>query len=170
MQMLIIIQTTVINTNVLGAMYVAHAVLNAGMMKAGRGDIVNVSSITGLRAPPMGECSYHTSKTAMEGFSNTLRHELIGTNIRVLVVRPGFVGGDSLFHFTRHGEGDTQGGQGNAVFEGLEPLLPGDVAEAVWAQVNLPERVSLTAVDVVPTAQRSLYVADRDWNKRNGVQ
>lgn len=43
----------VVNTNTLGAMYVAHAVLNAGMLKQGHGDIVNVSSITGLDAPPV---------------------------------------------------------------------------------------------------------------------
>jgi NADP-dependent 3-hydroxy acid dehydrogenase YdfG len=86
----------------------------------------------------------------------------------VLVVRPDYVGGGSLFHFTRHGEQDAQGTQGNATFEGLEPLLPEDVAETVWDQVSKPERVSLSAIDVVPTPQRSLYVADRDWNERNG--
>jgi 3-hydroxy acid dehydrogenase/malonic semialdehyde reductase len=116
-----------------------------------------------------GEASYHTSKTALEGFSNVLRHELVGTNIRVLVVRPGFVGGHSLFHYTRHGEANTSGEQGNATFDGLQPLLPEDIAEAVWEQISKPERVSLSAVDVVPTAQRSLYVADREWNSRNGV-
>jgi 3-hydroxy acid dehydrogenase/malonic semialdehyde reductase len=135
----------------------------------GRGDIVNVSSITGLRAPPMGECSYHTSKTALEGFSNALRHELVGTNVRVLVVRPGFVGGGSAFHFTRHGEGKG-GEQGEQTFEGLQPLECEDVASAVWDQVSKPERVSLTAVDIVPTPQLSLYVNDRGWNQRNGVE
>lgn len=103
----------------------------------------------------MGEASYHTSKTALEGFSNVLRQELSGTNIRVLVVRPGFVGGDAEFHATRHlvPGADVSEGQiaKQATFEGLEPLLPQDVADAILAQLTTPRRVSLRAVDVVPT-------------------
>lgn len=116
----------------------------------------------------MGEASYHSSKTGLEGFSNALRQELDGTNLRVLVVRPGFVGGSAAFHYTRHGE-DSGGPQGEATFAGLEPLLPEDVAQVILTQVQQPERVSLRAVDVVPTAQRSLYVADREWNERHGL-
>lgn len=49
----------VIKTNVLGPMYLTHAVLNKAMLKAGpdncgEGDIVNVSSITGLDPPVSG--------------------------------------------------------------------------------------------------------------------
>lgn len=121
----------------------------------------------------MGEASYHTSKTALEGFSNVLRQELSGTNIRVLVVRPGFVGGDAEFHAVRHVAPGTDPSKGQdakqATFEGVEPLLPEDVAETILAQLKTPRRVSLRAVDVVPTPQRSMYVLDREWNQRNSV-
>lgn len=44
----------VMQTNIMGVMYVTHATLNdGGMIAAGRGDIVNISSITGLDAPPV---------------------------------------------------------------------------------------------------------------------
>lgn len=47
---------TVIKTNVMGPMYLTHAVLNHAMLgqgpgHCGEGDIVNVSSITGLDPP-----------------------------------------------------------------------------------------------------------------------
>lgn len=57
--------------------------------------------------------------------------------------------------------------------EGFEPLLSEDIAEQIlWvlAQCNRKERVAIKALDVVPTAQRMLYVIDKDWNDRNGVR
>ena len=50
--------------------------------------IVNVSSVFGLVAPP-GQTAYATSKFAVRGFSEALRHELHGTHIGVTVVHPG---------------------------------------------------------------------------------
>ena len=52
--------------------------------------IVNLSSIYGLISPP-GETSYSASKFAVRGFSNSLRHELVGSNVGVTVVHPGGV-------------------------------------------------------------------------------
>jgi NADP-dependent 3-hydroxy acid dehydrogenase YdfG len=145
---------TVIGTNISGTLYVTHAVLQKSMMLpgkhgkvVGRGTIVNISSITGLDAPPMGEATYHTSKTAMEGFSNVLRQELTGTNVRVLVVRPGFVGGATNFHGNRLSDKSAE----RQVFQGLQPLQETDVANAVDYLVHAPERVSIRALDVVPT-------------------
>lgn len=69
-----------------------YAVLNASFMKKKAGAILNISSITGLEIPPFpGESVYHTGKAAQEAFSNALRNELSGTDIRVLVLRPGCV-------------------------------------------------------------------------------
>src|SRR6202167_148075 len=50
--------------------------------------VVNLSSIYGLISPP-GETSYSASKCAVRGFSNSLRHELAGSNVGVMVVHPG---------------------------------------------------------------------------------
>jgi NAD(P)-dependent dehydrogenase (short-subunit alcohol dehydrogenase family) len=52
--------------------------------------IVNVSSIYGVISPP-GQCAYSASKFAVRGFSNALRHELVGSNIGVTVAHPGGV-------------------------------------------------------------------------------
>lgn len=58
--------------------------------KAEAGHIVNISSIFGLIAPP-GQAAYCASKYAVRGFTESLRHELEGTNIAVSVVHPGGV-------------------------------------------------------------------------------
>lgn len=52
--------------------------------------IVNVSSLYGLISPP-GQTAYAASKFAVRGFSNALRHELVGSSIGVTVVHPGGV-------------------------------------------------------------------------------
>ncbi len=50
--------------------------------------IVNISSIFGIIAPP-GNAAYCASKFAVRGFSEALRHELIGSNVTLTVVHPG---------------------------------------------------------------------------------
>jgi NAD(P)-dependent dehydrogenase (short-subunit alcohol dehydrogenase family) len=49
--------------------------------------IVNVSSVYGLFGPP-GQAAYASSKFAVRGFTEVLRHELKGSNIRVSCVHP----------------------------------------------------------------------------------
>lgn len=50
--------------------------------------IVNISSLFGMVAPP-GQAAYCASKFAVRGFTESLRHELDGTNIAVSSVHPG---------------------------------------------------------------------------------
>jgi len=52
-----------------------------------RAHIVNLSSVFGLIAPP-GQPAYSTSKFAVRGFTECLRHELEGTPVRVSCVHP----------------------------------------------------------------------------------
>ncbi len=50
--------------------------------------ILNVSSVFGIIAPP-GQSAYCASKFAVRGFTETLRHELEGSNVRVATIHPG---------------------------------------------------------------------------------
>ncbi len=54
----------------------------------GSGHIINISSVFGLIAPP-GQSAYCASKFAVRGFTESLRHELEGTDITVSCVHPG---------------------------------------------------------------------------------
>ena len=60
------------------------------MRRQNMGHIVNISSVFGLMAPP-GQSTYCASKFAVRGFTESLRHELDGTNISVSCVHPGGV-------------------------------------------------------------------------------
>jgi NAD(P)-dependent dehydrogenase (short-subunit alcohol dehydrogenase family) len=54
----------------------------------GEGQIINLSSLFGLIAPP-GQTAYSASKFAVRGFSESLRHELEGSGVGVTTVHPG---------------------------------------------------------------------------------
>ncbi len=53
-----------------------------------QGHIVNISSIFGIIAPP-GQSAYCASKFAVRGFTESLRHELEGSNVLISSVHPG---------------------------------------------------------------------------------
>ncbi|PSN67080.1 short chain dehydrogenase/ reductase-like protein [Corynespora cassiicola Philippines] len=155
------------STNINGMMFATYAVLNEGGMKERkRGTILNVTSTTGLEIPPFpGEAVYHSSKAAQEGFTNVLRTELVGSNIKVLALRPGVV----ATHFHRQRVGFDRG-MFDEFMRGFEPLVSEDVAEAAAWMLSSEERVSVKALDIVPSAQRSLQVFDREWKSRNGIE
>jgi NAD(P)-dependent dehydrogenase (short-subunit alcohol dehydrogenase family) len=78
-----------LETNVLGVARMCRLVL-PGMRRAGRGRIVNVSSMGGRLVFP-GAAWYHASKHALEALSDGLRFEVHGFGIDVVVVEPGLV-------------------------------------------------------------------------------
>lgn len=81
-----------------------------------------------------------------------------------MALRPGIVA--THFHQQRVGFDKKQY---DDFMEGMEPLLADDVAESAAFMLNQHERVSITNISVVPTAQRTLQVIDRTWNERNQV-
>jgi NAD(P)-dependent dehydrogenase (short-subunit alcohol dehydrogenase family) len=80
------------DVNVLGLLETTKAVL-PGMRERRRGTIVNVSSVGGRMAYPLGT-PYHMSKWAVEGASEALHYELRPFGIAVRIVEPGGVATD----------------------------------------------------------------------------
>ena len=74
-------------TNVFGLMAVTRAVL-PHFREQRSGTIINVASIGGKMAFPLYSL-YHSTKWAVEGFSDSLRYELEPFNIRVKIIEPG---------------------------------------------------------------------------------
>lgn len=75
-------------TNFFGVMRLVGAVLPQ-MRRQGSGRIVNISSVLGfLPAPYLG--IYGATKYALEGYTETLDHEIRGFGIRALLVEPTF--------------------------------------------------------------------------------
>lgn len=75
-------------TNFFGVLRVTNAVL-ARMRQAGYGRIVNISSVVGfIPAPFMG--MYTASKHAVEGYTETLDHEVRQFGLRAVLVQPSY--------------------------------------------------------------------------------
>jgi NADP-dependent 3-hydroxy acid dehydrogenase YdfG len=85
----------IVETNIKGMILTTKAILEH-FRKNKSGIIVNVSSIAGRVTFPF-QSVYHTSKWAIEGFSESLYYELKPLNIRIKVVEPGMVK-TNLYH------------------------------------------------------------------------
>jgi len=77
------------DVNVLGLLATTRAVLPHFRANKG-GSIVNVSSIGGRIAFPLGAL-YHGTKFAVEGLSESLHYELSALGIRVKIIEPGMI-------------------------------------------------------------------------------
>jgi len=76
------------DTNFFGVLRVTNAVL-PGMRQGGYGRIVNISSVLGfLPAPYQG--MYAASKHAVEGYTETLDHEVRPFGVRAMLVEPAY--------------------------------------------------------------------------------
>lgn len=76
------------DVNVFGVMRVTKAVLPV-MRRQASGRIINISSVLGLIPSPYNAI-YSSSKHAIEGYSESLDHELRTLGIRVVLVEPGY--------------------------------------------------------------------------------
>lgn len=78
----------VFETNTFGVMAMTQAVIP--QFRARRsGMVINVTSSATLASMPLA-AAYTASKTAIEGFTGSLAHELAAFNVRVKLVEPGY--------------------------------------------------------------------------------
>lgn len=78
-----------LNVNVMGIVHVTKAAL-PGMIDKNKGDIINVSSMSGLKGTK-GSSAYSASKFAVVGMSESLMQEVRPHNIRVSTLTPSLV-------------------------------------------------------------------------------
>lgn len=75
------------------------------MRAQGHGRIINCSSVLGF-APMRWRGAYNATKHAMEGLTDTLRLEMWGTPIKIILIEPGPITSqirqNSVAHFERH--------------------------------------------------------------------
>lgn len=76
------------STNTLGTIYMTRAVVPL-MKEVGGGQILNVMSIAGVETVDAYGIIYTATKHAVHGFTQTLKEELKGTNIKVMGFYPG---------------------------------------------------------------------------------
>lgn len=146
-----------IDTNVKGLLYVTRYLV-PGMVSRGRGHIINLGSIAGHQTYPGGNV-YCATKAAVRALSEGLKLDLLGTPIRVSSVDPGLV--ETEFSQVRF-RGDNQ--RAEKVYQGMTPLTPEDIAEIVLFCASRPPHVNLSEILVLPTAQSSATLVDRQTN------
>jgi len=123
-------------TNLFGVLRVTNAIL-PGMRQQGYGRIVNISSVLGfLPAPYMG--IYAASKHAVEGYTETLDHEIRRFGVRALLVEPAYTrtelsGNTKFSRITLDTYADEKKRLTDATQQNIERGDdPHMVAEAVW--------------------------------------
>jgi NAD(P)-dependent dehydrogenase (short-subunit alcohol dehydrogenase family) len=127
----------IFETNVFGVMAVTQAAI-PHLRERRAGTIVNVTSSVAIAPMPM-VAVYAASKTAIEGFTESLSYELAGFNVGVKIVQPGYGPATS---FTANGSARMNGLIPPAYGRYLEQLMGNlasakttagsDVARAVW--------------------------------------
>jgi short-subunit dehydrogenase len=75
--------------NLTSAMILTRLIL-PGMLKRGRGHVVNMSSLAGKWGPPFDQV-YGVTKAGLIGFTESLRAEYRGTGVSASVICPGYV-------------------------------------------------------------------------------
>jgi NADP-dependent 3-hydroxy acid dehydrogenase YdfG len=144
-----------IDTNVKGLLNMTRLLLPA-MIEAGRGHVINIGSTAGHQVYPRGNV-YNATKFGVTALTEAINLDLAGTPLKASSVDPGFV--ETEFSVVRfHGDED----RAESVYEGFQPLSADDVADAVTYVASLPPHVNALRMVLLPTAQRNVYVVDRD--------
>jgi NADP-dependent 3-hydroxy acid dehydrogenase YdfG len=152
--------STVIDTNIKGVLNVLAAVLPR-MVARGTGDVVTLGSVAGRQVYP-GGAVYCASKHAVRAVYEALRLDLAGSGLRFTTVDPGLVGGTEFSQVRMRGDLD----RAKAVYTGLEPLRPEDVAEAIVWAITRPPHVNVGEIVMWAAAQASTTVVTRKENAR----
>jgi NADP-dependent 3-hydroxy acid dehydrogenase YdfG len=126
-----------LEVNVLGLLHVTQAAI-PHLRAAGRGDVVNLSSMSGRRiqSPEMGV--YAATKSAVHALSEGLRRELRGDRVRVSVLAPGLV--------------DTP------IFEGLDDPVAVGLRERAPTAGLRAEEVADAIVEVLAAPEHLMHV------------
>jgi NADP-dependent 3-hydroxy acid dehydrogenase YdfG len=134
-----------ISLNVAALLHVTHAavpyLIDAAVTSPRQvSDIVNVSSTAGRVARP-GSSVYNFTRFGLNGFTESLRQELLVERVRVSVVEPGTVDTELVDHLA-----PTTRDAARRQVDGMEPLRAEDIADAIGYIVTRERRVAVNEV------------------------
>ncbi len=143
-----------IDTNVKGLLFISRQIMPY-MVKNKRGHIVNIGSIAGRNVYSNGNV-YCATKFAVDALTKAMRTDLLPYGIKVTQIAPGAV--ETEFSVVRfHGDED----KAKTVYNGYEPLIAEDIADAVIYAITRPKHVNINDLLIMPTAQSDAY----NWHK-----
>jgi 3-hydroxy acid dehydrogenase/malonic semialdehyde reductase len=144
-----------IDTNVKGLLYVTRAVV-PGMVERNSGHIINLGSTAGELPYPNGAV-YCATKAAEKSINDGLRQDLLDTPLRVTSIDPGMVETD--FSKVRFRGDDTRAAK---VYQGVIPLTPDDVADAIVWAAGRPAHVNIAHVLMTSITQANSLMFHRE--------
>ncbi|MFO7754968.1 MAG: SDR family oxidoreductase [Bacteroidales bacterium] len=144
-----------IDTNIKGLLYVTRQI-SPGMVRRGKGHILNIGSIAGREVYEKGNV-YCATKHAVHALSKSMRIDLLEHGIKVSNIAPGLV--NTEFSDVRF-KGDREKAQ--KTYKGMKPLSGEDIADVIFYCVNLPEHVNIDDILVMPAAQATATMVHRD--------
>lgn len=143
-----------IDTNVKGLLHTLRATLPA-MLERRTGDVVLLGSVAGRQVYPGGNV-YCATKHAVRAIYEGLRLDHVGSGVRFTTVDPGMV--ETEFSLMRF-RGDAAAAK--KVYEGMTPLQPEDVADAIVYAVTRPPHVNVGEIVLWASAQASTWLLKR---------
>ncbi|SDY71761.1 3-hydroxy acid dehydrogenase / malonic semialdehyde reductase [Collimonas sp. OK242] len=138
---------TMIETNCKGLVSMTRLVL-PGMVARGRGTVINLGSIAGEYPYPGGNV-YGATKAFVKQFTLNLRADLVGTGVRATDIAPGLCGGTEFSNVRYRGNDEAAA----KVYEGTQPLTPGDIADTAYWVATLPAHININRIEMMPTCQ-----------------
>lgn len=143
-----------VELNVLGLLYTAHAALPHLLAAADQpprhvADLVLISSVAG-RVARLGSGVYNATKHGVGAFAESLRQEVTQRHVRVSLVEPGAVDTE----LASHNRPEVQEGM-RARFGGMERLEAEDISDAITYVVTRSRRVAVNELLIRPTEQQA---------------
>ncbi|MBK9934348.1 MAG: SDR family NAD(P)-dependent oxidoreductase [Cytophagaceae bacterium] len=145
-------------SNVTGLLNVSKVVL-PGMVERKKGHVVNISSIAGKMTYENGAV-YCATKKSVESLSEGMRLDLTKYGIKVTNIAPGAV--ETEFSVVRF-KGDEE--RAAKVYEGFDPLLAENIADAIHYCVMAPSNVTIADMTILAAAQASATTIYRNVNQ-----
>ena len=138
-----------LQTNVLGVLRMTRGALPLLPKDAGA-SIINIGSTAGQTAYA-GGAAYCAAKAGELQITRALRHELLGSGIRVSTVDPGLA--ETEFSVVRF-KGDKK--KAADVYAGMNPLVAKDIAEILVWVASRPAHVNIDEMIVKPVDQAEM--------------
>ncbi len=144
-----------LDINVKGLLYVSKAIIPR-MITNKDGHVINIGSTAGKEVYPKGNV-YCASKYAVDAINQGMRIDLNQHGIRVGAVNPGLV--ETEFSNVRF-KGDEK--RAETAYTGFQPLKPEDIADIIHFVVTRPYHVNIADLIVMPTAQASSTIINKN--------
>jgi 3-hydroxy acid dehydrogenase / malonic semialdehyde reductase len=117
------------------------------MISRGHGHIVNIGSTSGTYIFP-GTAPYAAAKAGLTAAGRVVRHDLVGTGIRLTELSPGRVE-TTIYREALADDPERM----RKLYSEVRSVQPADIAQALVAALAMPPEVDVSFLEIVPTDQ-----------------